>query len=207
MPRTASDIPARIVHAARGRFLAEGVDGASLRAIARDARTSIGMIYYYFPTKDDLFLAVVEEVYVGLLKDLEARLAPVQPANQRLRALYARIGAATDDEWQVLRLVVREALTSTARLEGLIRRFQRGHVPLLVDLVRDGLGGGLFRADLPPPLILAALVAVAGPAQAILAVLDAHLPAGSVPPRAARPDALADLLLDGLSPRGSPRTR
>ena len=62
MARPRSDIEPRIVHAARRRFLKEGVDGASLRTIARDAKTSIGMVYYYFPTKDDLFFAVVEEV-------------------------------------------------------------------------------------------------------------------------------------------------
>ena len=62
MARPRSDIQKRIVLAARTRFLADGVDGASLRHIARAARTSIGMVYYYFPTKDDLFLAVVEEL-------------------------------------------------------------------------------------------------------------------------------------------------
>jgi AcrR family transcriptional regulator len=63
MPRPKSDIDARIVAAARARFLVEGVDGASLRSIAQDAGTNVGMIYYYFPTKDDLFLGVVEDVY------------------------------------------------------------------------------------------------------------------------------------------------
>jgi AcrR family transcriptional regulator len=38
--------------------LGDGVDGASLREIAREAGTNIGMVVYYFATKDDLFLAV-----------------------------------------------------------------------------------------------------------------------------------------------------
>ena len=45
MARPRSDIEPRIVHAARRRFLKEGVDGASLRTIAKDAGTSIGMVY------------------------------------------------------------------------------------------------------------------------------------------------------------------
>jgi AcrR family transcriptional regulator len=45
MARPASDIAPRIVHAARERFLFEGVDGASLRNIAKDAGTNIGMVY------------------------------------------------------------------------------------------------------------------------------------------------------------------
>jgi AcrR family transcriptional regulator len=212
--RAASDIGPRIVAAARARFLIEGVDGASLRAIARDARTSIGMIYYYHPTKDDLFLAVVEEVYVALLKDLEARLAPGKPVPDRLQALFERIGEASDDERQVLQLVLREALTSPARLARLIRRFQRGHVPLLVELVRDGVAAGVFRADVPPPLLLAAIVAIGGPGQAILEVIDRHIAPGAVPPRAARPAGLLGVLLAGIGapsparrPAATPQSR
>jgi AcrR family transcriptional regulator len=205
--RVAGDIGPRIVAAARARFLREGVDGASLRAIARDAGTSIGMIYYYHPTKDDLFLAVVEEVYVALLKDLEARLAPARPVPDRLSALYHRIAAASHDEQQVLRLVVREALTSPARLARLFRRFQRGHVPLLIELVRDGVATGLFRADLPPPFLLAAIVAIGGPGQAILEVIDRHLAPGTVPARAARPAGLLSLLLTGIAQPAKGRAR
>jgi AcrR family transcriptional regulator len=44
MARPASDIQKRIFVAARARFLSEGVDGASLRQIAKDAGTNIGMV-------------------------------------------------------------------------------------------------------------------------------------------------------------------
>ena len=131
MARPRTDIAPRILHAARDRFLHDGVDGASLRAIARDAGTSIGMLYYYHPTKDDLFLAVVEEVYAALLVDLAAALAPDAPVDQRIRRVFDRLGAATDEELTVLRLMVREALISSPRLERLMERFRRGHQPLL----------------------------------------------------------------------------
>ena len=74
MARPRSDIRPRIVDSARARFLSLGVDGASLREIARDAGTNIGMVAYYFPTKDDLFLAVVEEVYASEVADLSIGL-------------------------------------------------------------------------------------------------------------------------------------
>jgi AcrR family transcriptional regulator len=207
MARAASDIAPRIVGAARARFLSQGVDGASLRGIARDARTSIGMIYYYFPTKDDLFLAAVEEVYVGLLRDLEARLTPARPVLERLQALAERISGASDDEREVLRLVLREALTSPARLARLIRRFQRGHIPLLVDLVRDGVGAGVLRADLPPAFLLAAIVAVLGPGQAILEVIERHFAPSAVPEHPARPDGLLAMLTTGIAARPTRRAK
>ena len=76
MARPRSDISERIRDAACERFLADGVDGASLRAIATKAKTSIGMVYYYYPSKEELFFAVVEETYSKLVADLGRALAP-----------------------------------------------------------------------------------------------------------------------------------
>ena len=204
MARPRSDIRPRILRAARARFLADGVDGASLRTIARSARTNIGMIFYYFPTKDDLFLAVVEEVYVALLGDLEAALDRGAPVGERIRRLYERLGALTDDESQVVRLVVREALASPRRLDRLVRRFQRGHLPLLVGLVEEGVAAGLFRDDLSPGVLVAALGALGGPAQLVLAALDGRLP-GKVPRAAGRAAPLVDVLLHGIGAVRTPR--
>jgi AcrR family transcriptional regulator len=122
MARTRSDIAPRIVDAARARFLAEGVDGASLRAIAEDAGTSIGMVYYYFKTKDDLFFAVVEETYERLLDDLRRACEPTLPPVERMRRIYRRIGAVSDHESQIVRLVMREVLVSSKRLDRLLAR-------------------------------------------------------------------------------------
>ena len=199
MGRSGSGIEIRIVHAARRRFLLEGIDGASLRAIARDARTSIGMIYYYYPAKDDLFLAVVEEIYVTLLADLESRLDRARPVRERIRLLYERLGALSEDEKQILRLVIREALASPDRLESLIERFQRGHLPLVLQLVKDGTSEGVFRKDLPAALVLGALMAIGGPAQIVLGVAGRHLPRNSLPRATDRAEALVDVLFTGIA--------
>src|SRR6188472_3740663 len=106
MHRPPSDIAARIVEAARDRFLLQGVDGASLRSIAADAGTNIGMVYYYFKTKDELFLAVIEDVYVQLLADIGSALAPDVPEEQRVLRLYQRFAAMSDAEFKVVRLIL-----------------------------------------------------------------------------------------------------
>src|SRR5689334_13178575 len=131
MARPKSDIEPRILKAARARFLSDGVDGASLRSIASDAGTSIGMVYYYFPTKDDLFFGVVEELYGRLLQDMELAIAPDVPVRQRVERLYLRFSRLEEEELLVLRLVAREALTSGTRFARLRDRFQSGHIPLI----------------------------------------------------------------------------
>ncbi|MBV9948656.1 MAG: TetR/AcrR family transcriptional regulator, partial [Myxococcales bacterium] len=157
MARPRGDIRPRIVEAARARFLAEGVDGASLREIAREAGTSIGMIVYYFPTKDDLFLAVVEEVYSRVVVDLTKLLSADAPAADRLREVFIRLGRASDLELDVIRLVVREALSSSSRLQGVLARAMRGHIPLLLSTIQDGIEAGEFDQSIPAPLILLAV--------------------------------------------------
>jgi AcrR family transcriptional regulator len=154
MPRPRSDIQPRIVHAARARFLESGVDGASLRAIASDAGTNVGMIFYYFPTKDDLFLAVIEEVYVKLLDDIAAALAGDAPVRERLERVFARVGRASDDELAVVRLVVREVLLSHERFGRVFARMQRGHVGMLLSTLAEGIARGEIDPSIPPPLLL-----------------------------------------------------
>jgi AcrR family transcriptional regulator len=154
MPRPKSDIEPRIVHAARERFLVEGVEGSSLRSIAKLAKTSIGMIYYYFPTKDDLFLAVVEEVYTGFLEDLAHALTPDAPIEERLRRVSERIGNASDLERDVIKLVLREALVSSSRLDRLLDRFRRGHLALVLGALADGVAEGDIHAEHPPAVLL-----------------------------------------------------
>jgi AcrR family transcriptional regulator len=150
MARPKSDIEPRILAAARARFLSDGVDGASLRGIASDAGTSIGMVYYYFATKDELFFGVVEELYGKLLQDIEVAIAPDVSVRERAERLFARVARVSDDEALVMRLVLREALTSNTRFARLRERFRTGHVPLIARLIADGYASGAFDRNVHP---------------------------------------------------------
>lgn len=195
MARPRSDIAPRILHAARARFLLEGVDGASLRQIAADAGTNIGMVYYYYPTKDELFLAVVEEIYVGLLHDLERALSIEASAEDRLRGLFARVAAMSDEEFMVVRLVVREALVSSARLTRLVDRFSKGHLPLVLKAMFEGVATGQITDKHHPAVLVASTATLAIVPQVVRRLLGGSLPVGAPIPSA---EALAGELLDVL---------
>lgn len=51
----------QILNGAREVFLAQGFDGASMGEIARAAGVSKGTLYVYFPSKEELFAALVRE--------------------------------------------------------------------------------------------------------------------------------------------------
>lgn len=199
MARPRSDIQPRIVKAARARFLRDGVDGASLRRIARDAKTSIGMVYYYFPSKDDLFFAVVEEIYSKLLEDWAEALAPGKPPRERLRRLYVRVGKISDQELDVLRLVLREVLVSSARLDRLIERFQRGHLPLVFATLADGYADGSIDKAVHPSLAFLATLALGSVPQVMRRIAGHHLPYQGIPEGEPLSNALIDVLFRGIS--------
>src|SRR3954469_23952408 len=81
MPRTRHDIErdakvAEIVDAAVVRLTDGGYDALSVAAIARDLNLAQNALYWYFPTKDHLFVAALER----MLRDILARKPARQPS-------------------------------------------------------------------------------------------------------------------------------
>jgi AcrR family transcriptional regulator len=198
MARPRSDIQHRVLRAARDRFLAEGVDGASLRTIAQDAGTNVGMVFYYFPTKDDLFLAVVEEVYAKLLDDLGAALGREAPLPERLQAVFARLGRASDDELAVIRLVVREALLSHERFGRVFARAQTGHVGMLIAALAQGVQQGALDARIPPALLLLSTAAMGALPQLVRRAAGDRAPFSTLPEPEVLAKASVELLMRAI---------
>lgn len=192
MARPKSDIEPRIIRAAHDIFLEQGVDSASLRAIARSAGTNIGMVYYYFATKDDLFMAVVEDAYDGVLGRFERALDAEATVEERLLRVYTLVGSLSVHELEVARIVLREMMSSTERRARLLERFQRGHLPLIVNTIEDGFRTGRIDDALPFPVVMLCALAVGAAPQILLRVLGDNLPGVASAPKG---DELAALLV------------
>jgi len=203
MARPRTDIAPRILRAARARFRKTGVDGASLRGIARDAGTSIGMVYYYFPTKDDLFFAVVEEVYETFLNGLEQAIGHDGSTEERLVRVFERLANASKDEIEILPLLAHEALLSTTRFERIVERFLRGHIPLVLGALLEGVKSGELDARRHAIVLLLATFGLAGPPQLVRRAVDRRLPVPGAPAGNDLARELVDVLLHGIAARKS----
>ncbi len=60
MPRDGSASRARIMASAKEEFLEKGFEGASIRAIAKSAGVTSAALYRHFPSKEEIFSALVE---------------------------------------------------------------------------------------------------------------------------------------------------
>lgn len=87
--RDAARTRAQILEAAAGEFAHAGLGGARVDRIAAQAGVNVRMLYYYFSSKDALFLAVLERAY-GIIREAEQgleldRVAPQEAVRRLVR--------------------------------------------------------------------------------------------------------------------------
>ena len=143
---------ADIIEVATREFADKGLAGARIDVIADAMRTSKRMIYYYFGSKEALYVAVLEEAY-RRMRAIEAELhLDDLPPEDALRKL---VGHTVDYQLahpEFIRLVMTENIH---RGEFLARSktIQKLNVPAIDGLRRvyeRGVAEGLFRVGLDP---------------------------------------------------------
>ena len=81
--RSRDDKASELVSIAQKLFLEQGYEGTTIAAIAREAGVATNVVHWYFPTKDDLFVAVLDALQSGDLEEAQARLVRSATGQQR----------------------------------------------------------------------------------------------------------------------------
>jgi AcrR family transcriptional regulator len=95
----------QILDAAREIFVRDGFEGFSMRTLARSVGCSLGAIYLYFTSKEELFDILVEQSFLHLYESLGVLLKergkdPVRQLKRGLR-LYVEWGLKHPGEYQI----------------------------------------------------------------------------------------------------------
>jgi AcrR family transcriptional regulator len=102
----------RILDTALELMSRRGSAGVSMRQLAAACGVQVAALYHYFPSKDALLSAVIEERrYSARLADL-APLDVDAPVEERLRRVFELFWEGALEEEPVLRLLLGEALRS-----------------------------------------------------------------------------------------------
>jgi AcrR family transcriptional regulator len=143
---------ADIIEVATHEFSEKGLAGARIDVIAEAMRTSKRMIYYYFGSKEGLYVRVLEEAY-RRIREIETglHLEDLGPED----ALRRLVGFTVDYQLanpDFIRLVMTENIHRGEFLAQ-SRTIQRLNVPA-IDAVRAvyqrGVAAGVFRAGIDP---------------------------------------------------------
>jgi AcrR family transcriptional regulator len=169
MPRVSAqhehEVRERIVRAATRVFSERGFHRATMQDIVRASGLSVGAIYTYFKSKDELILAGCDMITDQEMSELARRLAPIEGFRERLSAAVGFLFDQMEVEsWQLgstrlLALAWAEADTSPAIREMLLRRRREIH-GVTVGLLQEGIARGEFPAWLDIDRVAAGLGAL-----------------------------------------------
>ncbi len=160
--RDAEATRARILAAATQEFARHGLSGARGDRIARAARTSERMVYYYFGNKDGLYRAVLEAAYLSLQRaERSLRLDDLPPA-QALDEFCRFVWRYYLEHPEFIGLVNTENQHRAVHLK---RSPQLGElvtpiVGLLRDLLARGAAAGVFRRGIDAEELYIAIAAL-----------------------------------------------
>jgi AcrR family transcriptional regulator len=187
----------RLVRTAAEHFARDGFDGASVDRISVEAGFAKGTLYNYFPSKEGLFAAVIEEAS-RRAADLYAEHSPRSTVRERLLTLARADVQVLREQEAFTRVLVREAMSFRTETYPLIVRHLAPFLAVVEAALADGVGRGEVRPDAPTSqlaLVFTGLLSLH---------YVQHWGSGGVWPALDEvPDLVVRAFLDGAAPRPS----
>jgi len=150
LSRDADLTRARILKAARNEFMRHGYSGARIERISRTGRSSDRMIYYYFGSKEALYIEVLEGVY-SELGAAESRLVLDESRPlEALRTLIAFTWGYYLAHPEFVALLSNENLQRGRHITKslTVAQLSRPVLDILARILDEGARQGLFRPGL-----------------------------------------------------------
>ena len=154
---------AAIMAASAALFSQAGYEAASVAQICEQAGVSKGAFYHHFPSKQDLFLAILEDWLAGLDSRLENARAGDESVPQSLLRMAGTIGevfrVASGQLPMFMEFMVRASRDQAVWNAAIApyRRYQRR----FASLISAGQREGSIRADVDPQAAAWALISLA----------------------------------------------
>lgn len=139
-----------LLAAAEIEFSTKGLAGARVDVIAEQAAANKRMLYYYFGSKEDLYLAVLERAY-GAMRETERQLnlTNLEPL-EAIRTLVEFKFDYCQEHQQIITLLAGENMLGAVHLKR-SRRLREINLSL-VDVIRAVLDAGVAKGEIKPGL-------------------------------------------------------
>lgn len=188
-----SERRAQILQAAAAVYARQGIDGARMDDIVAEAGLSKGTLYWYFDSKDDITIGLVDEMIGGEFVHLRALPDADGTVLERLGRFFDMHATVLQSN-PVFGKLGLEFYTISGKLDKvheLVRRYYDEFVDVLLRLVKQGEERGELRVERPHELAVNLIALIEGSTLLwVLGIKDVDLT------RQYR-DAIA-LLFDGL---------
>ena len=181
-----------ILTTARALFIEQGYRGLSMSVLARAVGVSKAALYYHYQDKEELFLAVLNELLNEIEVLIDAAVGGQTTSREKIQALVHTILAWPQEQRAAIRLASQEMaqISSPAR-----KRFHRDYHEKFIGKIQAVIEQGIQKGELRP----------LNPALATWSLLGMMYPyffpahATELPPPAEVIDHLVLIYLDGLA--------
>jgi AcrR family transcriptional regulator len=144
---------ARVLEVAYETFAAEGL-GVPIDEIARRAAVGAGTVYRHFPTKEDLFRAVIEDRISRIVDDGRTVLASGDPGEALFTFLRSMVL-----QWGAMDRGLADALAGVGiEIKDAVPDVEEAFLGLLGELLRAAQKAGTVRRDVDVPDVKAIVV-------------------------------------------------
>ena len=188
-----------ILSAALNEFASHGFHGASLNRVIDAAGISKGSMYYYFDSKEDLYIHVSRVELERLFDAVGPFSIPTETEPDTfwstLEDYYLRLMIALTDSPRLAALIRGWLAASTSALQQAQQELEQSAMPRLESALAAGQQVGAVRADLPSGLLIAVVV---GMGQAMDTWLVTQQPDAEALPRLVR--ALVAMIRRAIEP-------
>ncbi len=140
-------VRAQIVDVARKIFLRYGFRKTTMEEIAAETRKGKSSIYYYFPSKEDIFRAVVEKEASELKEQLDITILTGDPPIDKLKAyiLFRLHHVRTLGNFYAA--LNEESLSHLGFILEIRRKFDRDELEIVRRILEEGLDDGSFQLN------------------------------------------------------------
>jgi TetR/AcrR family transcriptional regulator len=142
------DVRVRIVASALRYFAEKGYAGTSLREIAEAARTTKPMIYYYFKSKEGLYISTLSDILQQFADAIDRATRPDDSPVEKLRSFCDTYLRYFQSQEPHVAFVVREVFGLGADIMSEFGRTLEERIrSRLRRILEEGAGQGVFRGD------------------------------------------------------------
>ncbi len=146
-PDVSDERKGQILNAAEQVFTQKGLDQTRMDDIAEKTGLSKGTLYLYFKSKDDLILAILNRIFQGAFKQLDAREDNQASASEAILQFteeairdYKIMLRILPIAYEFLSLAFRNKTVQTA-----LKQYFQHYMQALVPIIQRGIDSGEFR--------------------------------------------------------------
>ena len=125
---------------ARSVFVEQGYHSASMEIIADTAGVSKPLLYQHFPSKLDLYLALLDAGIDDLLAKSDASLRDITDNKMRVIATVQTYFEFVDDPQDAYRLVFESDLTNEPQVRARLERLEREVIKRIAAVIKEDTG-------------------------------------------------------------------